>query len=182
MALHNLPKYDFFQMDWCFDNRPYDLILPGLCMPDFESSHIGLIISWADNCIAIEVANQKLGPSPACKPKLQQAGIYYLVYSYCIHSEDNIVGSISFPAEADFLNWPSPWNDSSFSKNFAFIAAILHISIFLSKGYGLTFSAFGSLFQWNIIAYWRLHWKHFPSSCSSILKISSGSWLLRLQL
>ena len=48
-------------------------------MPDFESSHIGLIISWADNCIAIEVANQKLGPSPACKPKLQQAGIYYLV-------------------------------------------------------------------------------------------------------
>ena len=66
-------------MDWCFDNRPYDLILPGLCMPDFESSHIGLIISWADNCIAIEVANQKLGPSPACKPKLQQAGIYYLV-------------------------------------------------------------------------------------------------------
>ena len=66
-------------MDWCIDNIPYDLSLPGLCMPDFESSHIGLIISWADNCIAIEVANQKLGPSPACKPKLQQAGIYYLV-------------------------------------------------------------------------------------------------------
>ena len=31
----------------------YDLILPRLCMPYFESSHIGLIISWADNCIAI---------------------------------------------------------------------------------------------------------------------------------
>ena len=73
----------FFQKDWCFENRPYDLILPGLCMPDFESSHIGLIISWADNCIAIEVANQKLGPSPACKPKLQQAGIYYLVIWHC---------------------------------------------------------------------------------------------------
>ena len=69
-------------MDWCFDNRPYDLILPGLCMPDFESSHIGLIISWANNYIAIEVANQKLGPSPACKPKLQQAGIYYLVIQF----------------------------------------------------------------------------------------------------
>ena len=74
-------------MDWCFDNRPYDLILPGLCMPDFESSHIGLIISWADNCIAIEVANQKLGPSPACKPKLQQAGIYYLVNEEKIMSQ-----------------------------------------------------------------------------------------------
>ena len=49
-------------------------------MPDFDSSHMGSIISWADDCIAIEVANQKLGPSPACKPKLQQqAGIYYLV-------------------------------------------------------------------------------------------------------
>ena len=24
--------------------------------------------------------NPKLGPSPACKPKLQQVGIYYLVY------------------------------------------------------------------------------------------------------
>ena len=46
---------------------------------NFESSHIGLIICWADNCIAIEVANQKLGPSPTCKPKLQQVGIYYLV-------------------------------------------------------------------------------------------------------
>ena len=77
-ALIYLNTY-FFQIYWCFENRPYDLILPGLCMPDFESSHIGLIISWADNCIAIEVANQKLGPSPACKPKLQQAGIYYLV-------------------------------------------------------------------------------------------------------
>ena len=77
-ALIYLNTY-FFQIYWCFENRPYDLILPRLCMPDFESSHIGLIISWADNCIAIEVANQKLGPSPACKPKLQQAGIYYLV-------------------------------------------------------------------------------------------------------
>ena len=87
-----------FQMDWWFENRPYDLILPGLCMPDFESSHIGLIISWADNCIAIEVANQKLGPSPACKPKLQQAGIYYLVitFNYCTSTYEKALEH-SFP-------------------------------------------------------------------------------------
>ena len=48
-------------------------------MPDFEVSHFGLMFGGADQCNAIQLANQKLGPSPACKPKLQQAGIYYLV-------------------------------------------------------------------------------------------------------
>ena len=75
----------FFQMDWCFGDWPYvlavDLILPVLYMTDFEISQSGLMFSWAGQCkhCKIELANQKLGPSPACKPELQQAGIYYLV-------------------------------------------------------------------------------------------------------